>query len=302
MNNIYSIIDVGTNKISLLTAEAGKDAQIFQHISKVSALGKDMENGLLQNKMIERTIRILEKFIQKAKVHSDDIIVIGTSSSRDAKNISLLSSWLNNKYQIKYNILSGESEVKFIAAANVEEFKEFSNLLMFDIGGGSTEFVWIIDHKITHTQSIDLGIRRLQNKFQYNSVKKRELIRHLLTFLPLKLIEAPTVVGIGGVAVSLSLLKSQFEKSSSSKIHKAEISTKTLLAIHKEISTGNEKMLTSIMPFEADRSELIETGMMIVLEILDYFRGKSFFVSERGIEFGILAQTQSELKKMLIQG
>ena len=56
------------------------------------------------------------------------------------------------------------------------------------------------------------------------------------------------------------------------------------------------------MPFEPKRADLIETGTMIVTEILDYFGVKEFSVSDRGIQFGILMQDKNDLEKMLLKG
>ncbi len=43
----------------------------------------------------------------------------------------------------------------------------------------------------------------------------------------------------------------------------------------------------------------IATGAMIVKEIIDFFKKKEFFVSDRGFQFGVLMQHEEEIQRML---
>lgn len=302
MEDTYCIIDVGTNNVLLLIASVNDRINIIKRGSIISALGKDMEDVFLDIEAIDRTKLILTDFIEKAHEFTKNIIVVGTSCSRDAKNISILSEWLKDKYQIIYHIISGDEEAHFNAIANINEFRENRDIVMFDVGGGSTEFIWIKDRKILQTQSIDLGIRRLQNVFGSDYHKKYNETQRLLNTLPSSPFDDPVLVGIGGTATSLSAMKFQLEVYNPQVVHKSKIAVSELKDILSNLGGKTNNQIAKLMPFEPKRADLIETGTMIVTEILDYFGVKEFSVSDRGIQFGILMQDKNDLDKMLLKG
>ena len=299
MKNFFCVIDVGTNNILLLVASIEDGINIIKRDSMISGLGKDMKNGLLEDKAIKRTKQILSKFIIIAREITDNIIIVGTSCSRDAKNISEISGWLEDTFQIKYTILSGDEEAMFNGIANISEFKEIQNIILFDVGGGSTEFIWIKDGKIIQARSIELGIRRLQNAFNSNYIQKIKETKKLLNTLPSSPLNNPVLVGIGGTATNLSAMKFQLDEYNSQVVHKSKITLSELKEILINLRGKTELQIAKLMPFEPKRADLIETGTMIVTEILDYFDVKEFLVSDRGIQFGILMQDKHELDKML---
>lgn len=299
MDNTYCVIDVGTNNVLLLIASIEDGISVIKRDSMISGLGKDMQNDLLDENAINRTKKVLTNFIKKARNYTDKIIIVGTSCSRDAKNISSLSSWLQEEFQLNYNIISGDEEAKLNGLANIHEFIKYKNLIMFDVGGGSTELIWIENGKVVKTDSLDLGIRRLQNDLRSDHSAKLNATRVLLNSLkPVKLTK-PVLVGIGGTATSLSAMKFQLEKYDPALVHKSMVTKEEIKILYSKLKEKDLIEISKLMPFEPKRADLIQTGTMIVLEILDYFSSKDFFVSDRGIQFGILAQSRSELEKML---
>jgi len=299
VNNTFCVIDVGTNNILLLVASIKDNFHIIKRDSKISGLGKDMKNDLLDITAIERTKKILTEFILEAQNFTENIIIVGTSCSREAKNISLLSDWLADKFQIKYNIISGKQEADFNALANINEFIEFKNVIMFDVGGGSTEFIWIENGNVIKTHSLDLGIRRLQNVHDSDHSAKLKATKTLLNSLKPVQLAQPVLVGIGGTATSLSAMKFELEKYDPALVHKSKVTKTDIINLYSKLKEKNLKQISELMPFEPKRADLIQTGTMIVMEILDYFGSEEFFVSDRGIQFGILSQPRSELDKML---
>ncbi|MDP8202477.1 MAG: hypothetical protein P9M11_10120 [Candidatus Tenebribacter burtonii] len=302
MKNTYCVIDVGTNNVLMLIASLTDHLEIIKRDSSVSALGKDMKNDILNPVAIDRSKIILIDFIKQAYPFTKNIIVVGTSCSRDAKNISLLSDWLEDIYHLKYHIISGDEEARLNGIANIYEFSEINNIILFDVGGGSTEFIWIKKKKIIQTQSIDIGVRRLQNMFDSDYQKKKIETKRLLGILPSSPFENPVLIGIGGTATSLSAIKFQLDDYDPKIVHKSKIAKSELKIILSRLHGKTNKEIEKNMPFEPKRADLIETGTMIITEILDYFEVEEFFVSDRGIQFGILAQDKQDLVKMLSIG
>ncbi|HPR16752.1 MAG TPA: hypothetical protein PLD62_00740 [Candidatus Cloacimonadota bacterium] len=296
----YAVIDVGTNNILFLIAERSEDKIIMLHRdANITALGKNMKNGLLCPSAIKRTKRILTDNIGFARMFTDKIIVVGTSCSREATNINLLGDWLQQRHHLKYTIISGETEANLNGLANIKEFPEFENIIMFDVGGGSTEFSVSQKGKIIFNQSLPLGIRRLDNQYAGDFAQKTEATRQILQALHLPKIPNTPVIGIGGTVTSLSAYKQHLAKYDGSLVHKSRLTRTEVGAMLEEFQNMTDDEIAFVMPFDRYRADIIATGTMIVQEILDRLDIYDFYISDRGLQFGILRQSQAELEKYL---
>ena len=287
MNKYISVIDVGTNNILLLIAEIDRNNNVnpISRKSSVSALGKDMTDDLLTAEGIDRARVILKNYIKEAQQYNSEIYILGTSCSREAKNINEISEWLKNHYSIDYKIISGEEEADLNGLANADDFP--GNLILFDIGGGSTEFTFVENKKIIDRHSINLGIRRLINTSSDKHWQHKE-IQRILSSVPIVNNSQFNLVGIGGTVTSIAAMELNQESYSGDKIHGFQVSKEKLVKLHKEISTLSEEKIKELLPFEPERSDILETGLLIVKEILEYFAASEFIVSDKGIQFGFL--------------
>jgi len=86
----YAVIDVGTNNVLLIWALLPSGKSVHR-ASRISALGKNMKNGQLTKAGISRVKQILKDFMEFSLAFTDNIIVVGTSCSREAANINVLS-------------------------------------------------------------------------------------------------------------------------------------------------------------------------------------------------------------------
>ena len=297
---IYSIIDVGTNNVLLLIAKKNKDnIKIIHRDSFTSALGKDMKNGFLTNEALDRTKSILEEIIELSKKYTDKIIIIGTSCSREAKNIGILSEWLWDNFRIKYNIINGEKEAYLNGLANINEFPEFDEIVLFDVGGGSTEFTEILNGEIKCCCTISLGVRRLHNEFQDDFREMTGSTKEILKEYNMINHQNPTLIGIGGTVTNLSAVKKNLKEYDSNIVHKSILTKNDLNNLQNTFSKMKIDEISKFMPFEPKRAEIISTGIIIIKEIVDYFQADKFYVSDRGLQFGVLTQREEELRKMM---
>ncbi len=298
--NKFAVIDVGTNNILLLIAKLeNSKLEVLHRDSNISAFGRNMKNNLLTDAALRRTKSILIDNIIYSRLFTSNIIVVGTSCSREARNIELLSKWINRKFGLKYNIISGEQEAYLNGIANLNEFREFENIIMFDVGGGSTEFTFVKNGKIISSLSLKLGIRRLENTFRSDLEEQTNAVKKILNSLEIPEMEKFVLVGIGGTATSLSSIKLKLREYDGNVIHKKCISRNELRTMLRSFERMSNPEIAELIPFDSKRADIIATGTMIVSEILDLFEADKFFVSDKGIQFGILNQTKAELQEML---
>ncbi|MBW6515938.1 MAG: hypothetical protein K0B81_04880 [Candidatus Cloacimonetes bacterium] len=285
----YAVFDVGTNNVQLVWAMIDKDRiEIIHRASQISAMGKNMQNGLLTKAGIERTKKILKEFLRISTLFTNNIILIGTSCSRESKNINLLIDWLKKKYDLAYQIISDQEEAELVGLANRKLFNEFKELIIFDIGGGSTEFIFYRGIKKIYQNSIQLGIRRIENYKNDNQQKKIEYIRQKLNNLPVGLLKKPFLVGIGGTVTNISAVKQSLIYYDSAVVHKRNLSKSDIEFYLKKFKKLTLDEISKLMPFEPLRANVITTGLLIILEIMNYFGQDSIFVSDYGLQFGVL--------------
>ncbi len=291
MKNICSVIDVGTNSILLLIAgKADNSWKIFHRDAQTSSLGKGMKDGFLIKDGIERAKVILDDFIQISKhYHVDNIIITGTSASREAKNIAQLSDWLTNKYDLNYHILSEGQEIYYIYLANKHEFDEHENLIIFDIGGGSTEFMIMNQNKLEFSTSLKLGVRRLNNlcdnyedkyTFCQDVLAQSKIWEHVPSSFE--------AVGVGGTVTNLIAVKNGLKEWISKKVHKQVL---TLDEVHYFKDLWNKlsyKEIEKLIPFDPNRSDVLLSGTILLESIFSYLKIEKIFVSDFGLQFGIL--------------
>jgi len=296
----YSIIDVGTNNVLMLIAgKENNNIKVLHRGSSISALGKNIKDNVLTKAAISRTKTILKEFIEISKKYTENIIIIGTSCSRDAKNIDILSKWLELKYKINYRIISGEKEAYFNGLANIYEFEKYNEIILFDVGGGSTEFTFIKNRKIISTQTLQLGIRRLQNRFKSSYRSKIQQTKDILKELRIPVLENPVIIGIGGTVTSLVSIQNNLQKYDPEIVHKSKITKDELVVLLEKLKRSSLPDIAGLIPFDPLRSDILTTGTMIVKEIIDFFEKKEFYVSDRGFQFGVLMQKEEEIRRML---
>ncbi|NQV17765.1 MAG: hypothetical protein HQ534_04400 [Armatimonadetes bacterium] len=296
----YSIIDIGTNNVLMLIAtRENNNIKVLHRSSSISALGKNIKDNILTKAAITRTKTILKEFIRTSKKYTENIIIIGTSCSREARNIDILSKWLKTKYEINYRIISGEQEAYFNGLANIREFSQHNEMILFDVGGGSTEFTFIKNREIISNQTLQLGIRRLQNRFNSNYESKIQKTKDILEELQIPVLENPVIIGIGGTVTSLVSIQKNLKKYNPEIVHKSKITKKGLYILLEKLKKSSILDIASLIPFDPLRSDILATGTMIVKEIIDFFEVKEFYVSDRGFQFGVLMQNKEEIQRML---
>jgi exopolyphosphatase/guanosine-5'-triphosphate,3'-diphosphate pyrophosphatase len=266
--------------------------------ANISAMGKKMKNGRITYAAMKRTRSILSDNIKFARIFTDNIIIVGTSCSREAKNIKEISDWLQQRFGIKYNIISGDQEAELSGIATLNAFPEYDNFITFDVGGGSTEFNVIKDGEITSSQSLPLGIRKLDNKFSDFESKVNET-KNILSKFNTTDLDNYNLIGIGGTVTSLAAYKTQMVNYDGEKIHKSRLSETEIRLMLDDFRNMTNDEIAYLVPFDRNRADILATGTMIVHEILKKFGADDLVVSDQGMQFGLLYKGEEFLQSLM---
>lgn len=143
----YAALDLGTNSCRMLVAQPeGEQFKIVDAFSKSVLLGQGLEHsGVLNKSAIRRTIVALRTCNEKLKKHNvKRARLIATAACRQAENGTAFLKQVKRETGLDLELISPQEEARLavIGCAPLVE-KTTDNLLVVDIGGGSTELVWI---------------------------------------------------------------------------------------------------------------------------------------------------------------
>ena len=161
---IYAGIDCGTNSTRLII---GDGSETFEREMTITGLGRGVDaTGRLSDEGIERVRAALEKY--KAIMDGYDIAglrMTATSAARDAANRDTFFDISEQTVGVRPELISGheEAELSFMGAT-AELDPADGPFLVFDIGGGSTEFA-VGSSRMEGGISTDMGSVRFSEKY-----------------------------------------------------------------------------------------------------------------------------------------
>ena len=171
---LYAALDLGTNSCRMLIAEPkGGGFNVVDSFSKSVQLGLGLErSGQLSRGSMSRTIQALRICQQKLKWHQvKRMRLVATEACRRAVNAAEFITRIHRETGLKLDIIEAEEEARLavISCAPLVSPRT-ENLLVVDIGGGSTELVWI-DLSEVEAENRPRAIMELQSGFDENQPK-----------------------------------------------------------------------------------------------------------------------------------
>jgi len=178
--SVYAALDLGTNNCRLLIARPSPDGfRIVDAFSRIVRLGEGLSSsGRLGEPAIARTMSALAVCRDKMEARGvGRTRLIATEACRAAENGPDFLAQVKDQLGLELEIVDRETEA-FLAAAGCAALADprAKAILLFDIGGGSTEIVWLADccpdtgRKGLHDRvrlwtSLPLGVVSLAEKY-----------------------------------------------------------------------------------------------------------------------------------------
>ena len=297
MNKI-AVIDLGTNSIKLTAVKINNNNSfsIIFDAYKITRLGIGLQkSGLLSSDAINKTINAIAEFLKLLK-HKNifNIYAIATMALRNAKNNAELLDLIEKKFQINVSIISGDDEARlsFIAATYIlSNFNE--SIVVFDSGGGSTEFIFGNNNRYIESRSLNIGALHItESYYKSNPVSKKEF-EDSIKFIKSKLrtisnYDAKKIVGIGGTPLTIASVKEKLAIFNPLSVRGLEID---ISEIKRQIDIYRFKTIIQrkeISGLEADRADIILAGAAIIFCILKFFNNSKFTICDYGIRHGFI--------------
>ena len=291
-------IDIGTNTILLLIAEMrrGKLKTLFD-TETIVRLGEGVhKNEILSEEAMQRGFHTLKGYLKRCQeMEVQKIFAVGTSALREAKNSDHFLKKVKEEFDLFIDVISGEEEawLSFLSVAR-DSKKSWKNLLVVDVGGGSTELILGKGDEIIRWVSLPLGIVRFTERFLLSDPVKEEEYRTMVEEIRKQLPNFPilknplSMVSVGGTGTALASVEQGLEKFMIERIHRFVLTREALrnqLFSYRSKTTEERKEMRGLPPSRAD---VILAGGTILYLIMEKFDCSSLMVNGHGVRYGLL--------------
>ncbi|MCC6303608.1 MAG: Ppx/GppA family phosphatase [Rhodobacteraceae bacterium] len=144
---LYAALDLGTNSCRMLVARPrGPEFQVVDSFSKTVHLGMGLEaSGRLSREAMARTVAALRVCHRKLEEHGvERMRLVATEACRRARNARDFIREVHDQTGLALEIIPPEEEARLAVISCAPLVQGATDqLLVLDIGGGSTELVWI---------------------------------------------------------------------------------------------------------------------------------------------------------------
>jgi exopolyphosphatase/guanosine-5'-triphosphate,3'-diphosphate pyrophosphatase len=166
-----AVIDLGTNTFHLLIADVSDDGRLTE-VYRERIFVKLAAEGIatIGPAPFDRGISALKTYRQQLdKYGVKDLTAIGTAALRTASNGPEFVATAQKEAKIAIQLISGDEEASLITAGVLRAIPApEDNVLIMDIGGGSTEYIIAGKAGVHWRQSYPIGVSVLFNEFHHS--------------------------------------------------------------------------------------------------------------------------------------
>lgn len=162
-------VDIGTNTIKFSVARCLPDGTLLEvvDLAETVRLGYRLEEtGEIEPTRIDATIAALQSFERVGQEHDvEDFVGVATDAVRVATNGENLLRRVASETSWRIRVIEGDEEARLTFAGLQNQLPSDGNVLLVDIGGGSSEILEVQDGTLQRGTSIPLGSGRVADRW-----------------------------------------------------------------------------------------------------------------------------------------
>lgn len=298
--NTIGVIDIGSNSVRLVIAVLEKDRKHFKVLDEVKAsirLGRDIDSeGNLSESRVDNLIDALKGFKSLySSIGVEKVITVATAALRSATNREIVLKRILAETGIEVTVISGEDEAyyDYYGTINSTSIKEG---LFVDIGGCSTELIYVKDRALVHSISLPIGSLNITDMFQIGDSLSPKLESDIKSYLEgvyknvswLKDVKHIPLVGIGGTFRTLAKIEKRKKNYPFDLTHNYHMDKREILEVCEILKESNFKQRKKLKGLSKDRSDIILGATLIVDSIFRYCNLTEVDISGSGIREGYI--------------
>lgn len=298
MSDVVAAIDCGTNSLRLLVARVVGDRLVdLDRRMLVVRLGEGVDRtGEISPAALERAFAGCEQYRSIIAGHgAPRLRFVATSASRDASNAGVFTAGVRRILGVTPEVITGaeEAELSFLGATRGVPHRR--PVLVFDIGGGSTEFV-LGDEAPRQAISVDMGCVRFHERYLPGDPPGPDEVRAAeaaaATLLDdvaqaVDLTTAHDVIGTAGTVTTVAAIALGLPEYDASQIHGTRIATRDVTAVADRLAAMTVAQRLALPVMHPGRADVIASGALLMAAILRRIGTPDVVASEHDILDGI---------------
>ncbi|KQR02227.1 exopolyphosphatase [Arthrobacter sp. Leaf141] len=280
-------IDCGTNSIRLLIADIDRTngtttlTDVVREM-RVVRLGEGVDaTGELSQAALDRTFAATADYARLIAGHGPAAVrFVATSASRDASNRDVFVAGIRDLLGVEPEVISGDEEaaLSFAGASSVLPVLDGQEVLVVDLGGGSTEFVLGTAAGVTAAESVDIGCVRLTERHlradpptagQIAAAQADVDNAIALAGRDVPLERATAVVGVAGSVTTITAHALRLDEYSPDAIHGAELPLATVRSAAGDLLQLTRAERAALPYMHPGRVDVIGAGGLVWARILE---------------------------------
>ena len=304
-----AVVDIGTNSTRLLLADVAADGSITElaRRSEVTRLGVGVDSsGVLSEEAMARVFATLDDYsamIEKLG-GADKRRAVLTSATRDAANGGEFTRQVAERYQLDARAIPGEQEAQlsFLGATSGRDPDDGSQIVVVDIGGGSTELIIGHGRTVGFHVSTQLGVVRQSERHIVHdpptTAEIDELNSEIDEVLAAGVPQAErehvtTIIAVAGTATSMAAIDLELEPYDPEAVHGYRVSLERCREIAARMASMPEAERREVAGLHPDRAPTILAGTQILVRVIEAFGLDEVEVSEHDILYGVALDAAS---------
>jgi len=296
-----AVIDAGTNSIKFHVGEQQPDGawRPVRDRADVTRLGEGLQaSGRIEPAPLERTIEAIAGMVRDARADgASEIAAVGTAGMRQATNRPAVVAAIRDRTGISVEVISGEEEARLAYVATMSSRRlGDAPVVVFDTGGGSTQFTVGRGTSIDRRFSLDLGAVRLTERFGLDGPVSREVLDDVRSALTTELAELEgtprpeALIGMGGAMTNLAAVHHRLADYDPDVVDGTILDRAIIDGEIETFRTQTADQRRSIIGLQPARAEVILAGACIVRAVLERLDVDSVTVSDRGLRHGLIVE------------
>ncbi|HKE16370.1 MAG TPA: hypothetical protein VKB80_15970 [Kofleriaceae bacterium] len=315
----FAAVDIGTNTLLLLVAEAGPDGALRAHRDecRFGRLGEGLDrSGRLSDQAVERSLAILREYRQLI----DDsgaarVAAFGTQALREAANAADFLAPARAILGAAVEVIDGRREAELVYRSVAAAFPELArrDLVVADVGGGSTEVIAGRAGTVRSLISLPIGSVRLTERHLRGDPPAPDQVAALVADIDAHLARLdsalagsaaphssggatgagaepsegpPALVGTAGTATTLAAVEQKLRAYDADRVQGFRLNRGALerqLARYLELTVAEKRGLPGLEP---ERADVIAAGAAIYARLVAHLGATELITSDRGVRWG----------------
>jgi len=308
--HLYGALDLGTNNCRLLIATpSARGFTVVDAFSRIVRLGEGLSlAGALSQPAMDRTIEALRVCANKLKWRKvERVRLVATEACRMAGNGAAFIERVTAETGLALEIIDRETEAR-LAATGAEPLIDpgAETALVFDIGGGSTEIMWMAKngsgYDIAAWTSLAAGVVTISERFgggmdvtPESFAAMRSYLRPMLQVFADRVGEitgrAPLpshLLGTSGTVTTIAGVQLGLARYDRSRVDGCWLESADIGEVTAELLAMTYTERSHNPCIGRERADLVLAGCAILEEIREMFPAPRIRVADRGLREGIL--------------